>query len=159
EEAAYIVNDSEARVLVSSGHVSPLAKALDETLVPKVDVRLMVGSAVAGGDLYETAVGGQPAEPLADAAEGESMLYSSGTTGRPKGIRRALTLAAPGERPDPVVAFLRLLGFAEGDVYLCPAPLYHAAPLAWTMAAQRIGGTVVVMDRFDPAEALRLIER
>src|SRR5439155_11564114 len=120
---------------------------------------LMVGGTLSGWGPYEVAVAGQPAEPLADAAEGESMLYSSGTTGRPKGILRPLTLAAPGERPDPVVAFLRLLGFGEGDVYLCPAPLYHAAPLAWTMAAQRIGGTVVVMYRFDPTEALRLIER
>jgi acyl-CoA synthetase (AMP-forming)/AMP-acid ligase II len=159
DEAAYIVNDSEARVLIATERLAPLATSLDETLVPKVDVRLMVGGDAPGWDPYEAAVAGQPADPIADAAEGESMLYSSGTTGRPKGIRRPLTLAAPGEKPDPVVAFLRLLGFGEGDVYLCPAPLYHAAPLAWTMAAQRIGGTVVLRDRFDPAETLRLIER
>jgi acyl-CoA synthetase (AMP-forming)/AMP-acid ligase II len=158
DEAAYIVNDSGARVLISSAHLAALAGALDESLVPKVEVRLMLDDAVGGWDRYETAIEGQPTGPLADAAEGESMLYSSGTTGRPKGILRPLTLAPPGEKPDPVVAFLRLLGFGEGDVYLCPAPLYHAAPLAWTMAAQRIGGTVVLMDRFDPAEALRLIE-
>jgi long-chain acyl-CoA synthetase len=159
DEAAYIVNDAEARVLVASHRLAALAGALDEGLVPKVEQRLMVDGEVPGWDSYERAVGDQPATPVADAAEGESMLYSSGTTGRPKGIRRPLTLAAPGEKPDPVVALLRLLGFDEGDVYLCPAPLYHAAPLAWAMAAQRIGGTVVVMEKFDPVEALRLIER
>jgi len=159
DEAAYIVNDSEARVLVSSQRLAAVAVALDEGLVPKVEVRLMVDGAAPGWEPYEQAVAGESAEPLGDAAEGESMLYSSGTTGRPKGIERPLTLVPPGEKLDPVVGMLRMLGFGEGDVYLCPAPLYHAAPLAYTMAAQRIGGTVVVMDKFDPAEALRLIEQ
>ena len=91
--------------------------------------------------------------------EGDFLLYSSGTTGRPKGIKRPLTLAPLGQGRPAAVPFLRALGFAAGDVYLCPAPLYHAAPLAWSMAAQRLGGTVVVMERFDPVEALALIER
>ncbi len=91
--------------------------------------------------------------------EGDFLLYSSGTTGRPKGIKRPLTLAPLGQGPPAAVPFLQALGLGAGDVYLCPAPLYHAAPLAWSMGAQRLGATVVVMERFDPVEALALIEK
>jgi acyl-CoA synthetase (AMP-forming)/AMP-acid ligase II len=104
-------------------------------------------------------VDAQPSTPIRDEMEGDFLLYSSGTTGRPKGIKRALALAPMGQGPPAAVPFLQALGFASGDVYLCPAPLYHAAPLAWSMAAHRLGGTVVVMERFDPAECLALIER
>ena len=111
-----------------------------------------------GWERYETAVDGQPSTPIGDEMEGDFLLYSSGTTGRPKGIKRPLTLAPLGQGPPGAVPFLRASGSQDGDVYLCPAPLYHAAPLAWSMAAQRLGGTVVVMERFDPVEALALIE-
>jgi long-chain acyl-CoA synthetase len=87
------------------------------------------------------------------------MLYSSGTTGRPKGIRRPLDLAPMGQGLPGAVPFLRALGLQDGGVYLTPAPLYHAAPLAWSLGAQRLGATVVVMERFDPVDMLRLIER
>ena len=87
------------------------------------------------------------------------MLYSSGTTGRPKGIQRPLTFPPMGQGLPGAVPFLRALGLEDGGVYLCPAPLYHAAPLAWSTAAHRLGATVVVMERFDPAQALALIER
>ena len=159
EEAAYIVNDSESRVLLSSARLAPLAASLGDDLAPKVERRLMVDGVVDGWESYEAALEDRPTAPVADACEGDFMLYSSGTTGRPKGIQRPLTLLPPGEKPDPAGAFLRLLGFDDGDVYLCPAPLYHAAPLAWSMAAQRLGGTVVVMEKFDALEALALIER
>ncbi len=79
------------------------------------------------------------------------MLYSSGTTGRPKGIRVPLTDAAPGDSPTGVEFLAKMLwGATDESIYLSPAPLYHSAPLRFTMAMQRIGGTVVVMEQFDP---------
>jgi acyl-CoA synthetase (AMP-forming)/AMP-acid ligase II len=106
---------------------------------------------------YDGFVAPHPSVPLDDETEGSPMLYSSGTTGRPKGVRRALSGHPFGA--DAVLApmLTALMGFADGDVYLSPAPLYHSAPLVWSMTAQRLGGTVVVMERFDPSECLRLI--
>jgi len=159
DEAAYIVNDCGASVLVSSAALAPVAAKLTPDLTPKVHSRLMLDDAVPGWESYEEVVGAQPSSPIADQSEGDFVLYSSGTTGLPKGIKRPLTFAPPGQKPDATVAFLQMLGFRDGDVYLSPAPLYHAAPLAWTMGVHRLGGTVVVMERFDPAVALELVER
>jgi len=115
---------------------------------------------IPGWDAYSGAVAGMPATPITDEREGDITLYSSGTTGRPKGIRRPVSGRAFGEHPDIPGHWLReLLGMAEGDVYLSPAPLYHAAPLAWSMACHRTGATVVVMERFEASQALALIER
>ena len=156
EEAAYIADDCEARLIVSSRHLAPIASQME---MPKVEHRLMVDDAIDGWEGFEDAVADHPATPIDDECEGDFMLYSSGTTGRPKGIRRALTYAAMGEGIPGAVPLMQALGLGDGDTYLCPAPLYHAAPLAWSIGAQRLGGTVVVMERFDPAEALALIER
>src|SRR6516162_7073199 len=86
------------------------------------------------------------------------MLYSSGTTGHPKGVRRDLSGDPFGTSATLVPMLGRILGFGEGDVYLSPAPLYHSAPLVWSMTIQRMGGTVVLMDRFDPTRALELMD-
>ncbi len=160
EEAAYIADDSGASVVVSTAALADVAlQAFTSAATAKLRVRLLLGGDADGWERYEAAVDEQPSTPIADEMEGDFLLYSSGTTGRPKGIKRPLTLAPLGQGPPAAVPFLQALGFTAGDVYLCPAPLYHAAPLAWSMAAQRLGGTVVVMERFDPAEALALIER
>ncbi|MCU1367970.1 MAG: putative fatty-acid--CoA ligase, partial [Ilumatobacteraceae bacterium] len=97
--------------------------------------------------------------PVADECEGDFMLYSSGTTGRPKGIRRAMTFPPLGQPLRGVTPMLQGLGLHAGSVYLTPAPLYHAAPLAWSMGAQRLGATVVVMEHFDAEACLDLIDR
>ena len=87
------------------------------------------------------------------------MLYSSGTTGRPKGIRPPELATPLGDAPVIVTPVLRdMLGVTAADVYLSPAPLYHAAPLRFSMAAHQAGGTVVVMERFDAEAALAAIE-
>jgi long-chain acyl-CoA synthetase len=159
DEAAYIANDSGAGVVVSTAALAAVAvEAFSPRTTPKIRVRLLLGDERDGWERYESAVDAQPSTPIADELEGDFLLYSSGTTGRPKGIKRPLSLAPLGKGPPAAVPFLQALGFQAGDVYLCPAPLYHAAPLAWSMGAQRLGGTVVVMERFDPVEALALIE-
>jgi acyl-CoA synthetase (AMP-forming)/AMP-acid ligase II len=159
EEAGYIVDDCGASVLVSTIARAGVAAALDDVRAPNVHTRLLLGGALDGWERYEEVVGAQPATPIVDEQEGDFMLYSSGTTGRPKGIRRPLTLGPLGEGVRGALPLLTALGFQSGDVYLCPAPLYHSAPLAWSMSAQRLGGTVVVLDRFDAAECLAAIER
>jgi long-chain acyl-CoA synthetase len=156
EEAAYIVDDCGADLLVSSSQLATVAAGVDGR---RVRHRLMVDGVVEGWEPYEAAVEALPVTPLADECEGDFMLYSSGTTGRPKGIRRPLIYPPMGEGLPGAVPFLEALGMKEGDIYLCPAPLYHAAPLAWSIGSHRLGCSVVVMERFDPMEALALIER
>ena len=157
EEAAYIVQDCGARTLITSSSLAPLAVDL-VALTPDVELRLMLGAGTADGhQRYEDFVSGFPGEPLPVEMEGSPMLYSSGTTGHPKGIRRPLSGLPFGA--DAVLAPMLggIMGFREGDVYLSPAPLYHSAPLVWSMTAIRMGGTAVVMEHFDPQECLRLI--
>jgi fatty-acyl-CoA synthase len=159
EEAGYIVDDCEAQVLVASHHLAAVASRLPEQ-TPRCKTWLMVGGTVPGFEAYESAIARHPAEPLADEPSGGFMLYSSGTTGRPKGILRPLPKAKIHQDPGPVGALARALwGFDEQTVYLSPAPLYHSAPIAFSIAAQALGGTVVMMPAFGETEALEAIER
>ena len=102
-----------------------------------------------------------PAEPVTDERAGCDMLYSSGTTGKPKGVSRS-RCRRPGDRRRQLADRAGDAGLrpSTGDaVYLSPAPLYHAAPLRWSMTVHRLGGTVVVMEKFDAEEALAAIEQ
>jgi acyl-CoA synthetase (AMP-forming)/AMP-acid ligase II len=155
DEAAYIVRDCGATVLVASGRLTGLARAIAART--GLGVRLAVGGAIEGFERYEDAVSGVVPIPLDDEAEGTDMFYSSGTTGRPKGVRRPLPLAPLGS-PHPVVSLaVALWGFGPDTRYLSPAPLYHAAPLGISMAVHRVGGTVVLAERFDAQQTLELI--
>jgi long-chain acyl-CoA synthetase len=156
-EAEYIVNDCGALAYVTSNEQRAVADGLRDRM-PNVHTRLMAYGAIDGYEAYEDVVGAQPTAPLAEQVEGTDMLYSSGTTGRPKGVRPPLTKAPIGT-PTAVTMLAQLLyGFTADTVYLSPAPMYHAAPLRFTMAVQRIGGTSVIMEHFDPLEYLRLVE-
>ena len=159
DEAAYIVADSDARALIGSAALGDAATALATRLPDRVATRLAVGGALPGFEPYEPAIAEHPAAPLAEELEGLPMLYSSGTTGRPKGVAHVHPRIAVGT-PQPVLdGFARLYGLGTDSVYLSPAPLYHAAPLHFCMSVLRLGGTLVIMDRFDPANSLALIER
>ena len=158
-EVEYIVNDCEARVFLSSKRLGEVVAAMKSDATPRVEHRLMVDGVIERWESYEDAVAVYPPDPIADECEGGALLYSSGTTGKPKGIFRPLALAPMGEGVDALTAFFAWCGFVDGSVYLSPAPLYHAAPIAWSMAIQRRGGTVVLMERFDAEQALALIER
>src|SRR3954468_24121748 len=136
-EVEYIVDDCGAQALVLSYTKRDLAEQLAGKL-PNVHTRLMVGGAIDGWESYEEVVGAMPAEPLAEQPAGSDMLYSLGTTGRPKGVRPPL----PGGSVDAPSAVqllgLGLYGFNPEMIYLSPAPQYHAAPLRFTMAVQRV---------------------
>jgi len=158
-EAEYILNDCGAKAFITSNEKRDLANQLQDK-IPNVHTRLMVGGTVEGYEAFEEVVAGYPAKPLAEELEGADMLYSSGTTGRPKGVKPALPRAKMGENAGGVAILAQFLyGFTADSVYLSPAPLYHAAPLRFVMSALRLGCTVVVMEHFDPVEYLRNIEK
>jgi long-chain acyl-CoA synthetase len=158
QEIARIVGDSGAGVLIVSGTLAEQAAAL-VGLLPASVRRLSIGGALPGYESCEARLAGLPATPVADQQAGAAMIYSSGTTGRPKGIKRSIAGGAY-DAPEPgFVMFKGLYKFGEDTVYLSPAPLYHAAPLIYSMGTMRCGGTVVVMEQFDAREALALMER
>jgi acyl-CoA synthetase (AMP-forming)/AMP-acid ligase II len=159
DEVAYIVTNSRSRLLFSSQARRPVAQAA-AAKCPALERMLMTGDDVpAGWESYESAVGAYPAEPVADESLGAAMLYSSGTTGQPKGILRELPASSPGDAL-PVMDFVRaMFGFGPAMTYLNPAPLYHSAPAASVNAALRLGATVVVMEHFDARQWLALVER
>lgn len=157
-EIAYIVNDCDAKAFVTSPLKADEAAEI-EAVTPKVEARFALGGPIEGYACFEDAVAAQSAEPLEDRTEGQDMLYSSGTTGRPKGVKVPMSGVAMGRANSITLMAEGLFGAIRGSVYLSPAPLYHAAPLRFCMGAHRLGCTVVVMDHFEAEGALAAIER
>jgi long-chain acyl-CoA synthetase len=158
-EVSYIMGDCGARALIAGGRFGNLLPQLRPSLA-SLPVRLAVGGALPGFEPYDEAIAQYPQSPVPDETEGWLMFYSSGTTGKPKGVMRPLSGAPFGVGETELTLLLQLFyGMTESAVYLSPAPLYHAAPLRWIMAAHRIGATVVVMERFDAVATLQAIER
>jgi len=156
-EAEYIARDCEAKLLIVSPGVGPVVDQLPP-LLPGVRL-YMVGETRAPFERFEDARACMPTSPITDESAGADMLYSSGTTGRPKGIKPPLT-GGPIDDGGPLTAMAQsLFGFSGDCTYLSPAPLYHAAPLRLCMSVHRIGGTVVQMEKFNPEETLALIEK
>ncbi len=154
----FIVCDCNARVFITSAAKAEVAAELVD-MMPDADIRLMVGETIAGYQSYGEAIAPLPKTPIADEFEGTDMLYSSGTTGRPKGIKLPITGEPLGTPRSPVDILGTLYGVTERTVYLSPAPLYHSAPLRFNMGVLRKGATTIVMERFDPERALQLIEQ
>lgn len=154
DEVAYIVTDCGAKALVASADVPAVA-----TLDVEVAHRLAFGGEVAGYASYELALATAGEGPFTES-HGDDLLYSSGTTGRPKGIRSPLPEITVGE-PGYVypLVFGTTYAFDDSSVYLSPAPVYHAAPLRFGGVVHAYGGTLVMMERFDAEQALATIER
>ncbi|MFT4041769.1 MAG: acyl-CoA synthetase [Gordonia sp. (in: high G+C Gram-positive bacteria)] len=159
-ETNYILSDNDSQVLcASAASIAAVAAAGDIPALARPGHRIAWGGDIPGFDDYTQILDGASAIPLADQPRGTDMLYSSGTTGRPKGIRTQLPEGQVDEVPDTYTSiFAPMYGFDADTVYLSPAPLYHAAPLRFSGVTNSVGGTVVFADRFDPEAALRLIE-
>ena len=161
EEAAYIINDCGAKVLIASAAIGAAAGTLLAGGASYLEHKLInyaVGGGLADALDWEQARDAMPAVRIADETAGQHMVYSSGTTGRPKGIRLPLSGAAA----DAPLAFVGILqewfGINKETIYLSPAPLYHTSPLVYCMTVQSIGGTVVIMEKFDPEVLLGAIQ-
>jgi long-chain acyl-CoA synthetase len=158
-EAAYIVDNSAAKAIVGSGALRDTLAGLGAEL-PKglPEVLLIADGELDGWQRYPECVADQPDTPIDDEIEGDLLQYSSGTTGRPKGIKRDLPHVPPAEWPGMMSA---LIGFWMNPdaVYLSPAPLYHTAPSVWSMQTQAGGITTVILEKFDAEGALDAIQK
>ena len=159
-EVQYVLDDCEAAALVSSHALADVIAGLD---VSRIQLRVSADGGLAGFERYDDITAAYDSSvALADECEGREMLYSSGTTGRPKGVRKPLPgtrFGDPASIPAQIARGLTAGNGGAGAVYLCPAPLYHSAPLVGSMSWQRVGATVILMEKFDPRECLELIER
>jgi long-chain acyl-CoA synthetase len=158
-EVKYILENSDSKVLIISRKMQSLAAELREQAA-SVAVFAMVNGTAPGYQSWEEALAREAAEPLGDECAGALMMYSSGTTGAPKGVypkwqrNRPITYMEPGQQ-----LIKKYFGFDQDTVYLSPAPLYHAAPLVANIVVMFQGGTSVIMERFDTEESLALLDR
>ncbi len=159
DEIDYIVKDCGAKVVITTPTCADQIKGL---VSDAADAPLfyMLDEPLPGFRSWDQEAGSQPTTPIADEVAGYDMLYSSGTTGRPKGIKREHEYG-PIDVPNPFLRLLceRMCGMGPDSIYLSPAPLYHAAPLRFNMMAISLGGTSIIMEHFDAEEFLRLVEK
>src|SRR5712675_1181084 len=159
-ELAYILTNSQSRILITSEAKLDIAREAIQSC-PGIDLCIVVDGQSEGERIVglEAATRLLPSTPVVDESVGTAMLYSSGTTGRPKGILRPLPEQPPVQNL-PIFDFLqKLWHYREGMIYLSPAPLYHSAPQAAVNLTIRMGGTAIIMESFDPERYLELVEK
>lgn len=160
DEISYIVNDSGASVLLVSDAMPTLARAAETARqsMPGLDWVVTIGPVGSLPD-WQALCAAQPATLIGDEEIGGRMVYSSGTTGKPKGIKFTSAVGSPVQPNPAAILFNRLYGLGSDTVYLSPAPLYHSAPMGMTAGIQSVGGTAIIMSKFDAEEFLKAIER
>jgi long-chain acyl-CoA synthetase len=162
-EAAYIIDNCRAKAIIGSAALRKTCENLAQHLPDGLPDLLMIAcdegeAELPGWQRYPQCVADQPDTPIPDEREGDLLQYSSGTTGRPKGIKRELPHVSPAQAPGMMSALIDFWMTPE-SIYLSPAPLYHTAPSVWSMSVQASGITTVVMEKFDPEGCLDAIER
>lgn len=158
EEIAYILDNSDARVLITSQALANTAKSALQK-APNVEYAYIIGEKTEGFKSYDAEFSVMPTTAIDDQSCGADMLYSSGTTGRPKGVTVSLSGDDIASVPAVMTSMIKHYNLTEDSVYLSPAPLYHAAPLRFNMLTMFAGGTSIIMEKFDEENALRLIEK
>ena len=158
-ELEYIINDCGAQAYITSKYKAEQAVEIVEN-TPDVELRLMLDGTVEGYESYEAAVDAQSGDPLDEQrVAGMDMLYSSGTTGMPKGISRRFPNEALETWNNGVTTLCQMLfGVDDTKRYLSPAPFYHAAPLRFCMSMHALGASIVAMENFDSERYLQLVE-
>lgn len=157
EEAQYIIENSEAKAFIASSRFSEVAHAVQVALGDQLGYLSVLGD-IEGYASLEKDSGSYPDSPIEDQTAGREMLYTSGTTGRPKGVKFPLSgLPVSDTAPDDLSYIAE--GYGPGAVVLAPGPLYHASPLMASRAMHRFGGAALVIDKFDAEETLQYIEQ
>lgn len=157
KDVAYIIQNSGSKLVIVSDIYADMLKSMNDQL-PDDLIYILVGGQSSGFISWDQEVDQMPRHQIEDEMQGQDMLYSSGTTGRPKGIKWQQTGERPGSRTMLINLLGGLFGYSNTASYLNPAPLYHAAPLRHSMTTIKLGGSVFIMDRFDAEGALQLIE-
>ncbi len=160
DEISYIINDSAAKAVLISDALANTARDVIEAraAMPGLEKIITIGPVDSLLD-WNALCAAHPGTPIPDEEIGGRMVYSSGTTGRPKGLKFASATGTPIQTNPAAAMFARHYAFDQNTVYLSPAPLYHSAPMGMTSAMQSIGATAIVLEKFDPEEFLKTIER
>jgi fatty-acyl-CoA synthase len=159
DEIAYIIKDCGAKVFITSSKCAEQVKGIATDAADDL-LFFMIDEAAPGFRSWDKEAGAQPTSPISDEVAGYDMLYSSGTTGRPKGIKKRFE-SQPIDWPNPFLLVLcaNMCGMGGDTIYLSPAPLYHAAPLRFNMMAIVLGGTSIIMEHFDAEQYLALVQQ
>ena len=157
-EVEYIIRDCEAKLIITSNTLKHVVVELTN-LINDIPDRYIIDGEIDGWNSLEESLISMPSSPINDEIMGQDMLYSSGTTGKPKGIKLPLKNIPIEQSEDLMQVVTGLYGTNQDTVYLSPAPLYHAAPLRFTMGVNYLGGTNIIMENFDAESSLKFIEK
>jgi long-chain acyl-CoA synthetase len=156
DETAYIIQNCQAKLFIVSADL--IEVAADAAATASLDRIWVVGGGASGFADWNTAIAGLPETPIDDECTGAPMLYSSGTTGQPKGVFQKPASTDINQAHALEMSVGAFFGFNTETIYLSPAPLYHAAPLHYNTLVLATGGTSIIMEKFDPEHALELIQ-
>ena len=159
DEVGYILDNCEAKAFIAEARYAAQAQAA-AALAKRAEVKFAIGGEISGFEAYEKALTSCPDHDIEDPTLGSRMLYTSGTTGRPKGVYRDPAYALPSVMASVELANAAGYQCGTGQLHLCAGPLYHAAPLGYSLAQPLLAGVgLVLMNRWNSEEALRLIQQ